>query len=73
MKYCKELSTIFPSTLTRTATHRVSPLRSSHWTTMLEMGGSDYTFQKLKRWRAERPTERNRKMGQFIIGHGYMI
>jgi len=37
---------------------------------MLEMGGSDYAFKKLKRWRAEGPTSRNRKMAQFLIGHG---
>jgi len=39
---------------------------------MLEMGGSDYAFQKLKRWRAEGPTERNRRMAQYLISHGYL-
>jgi len=39
-------------------------------TTLLEMGGADYAFKKLKRWRAEGPTERNRKMARFLVNHG---
>ena len=34
------------------------------------MGGADYAFKKLKRWKAEGPTERNRKTVQFVINHG---
>ena len=29
-----------------------------------------YAFRKLQRWMAEGPTERNRKMGQFILSNG---
>jgi len=29
-----------------------------------------YAFRKLKRWMAEGPTERNRKMAQFLLGNG---
>jgi len=47
-------------------------LAKDDWSTMLEMGGSDYAFQKLKRWRAEGPTERKRKVVQFLIGPGYL-
>ena len=36
-------------------------------TTLLDMGGTDYAFKKLKRWRAEGPTERTRKMAQLLI------
>ena len=39
-------------------------------TTILDMGGADYAFKKLRRWKAERPTERNRRMAQFLIDHG---
>jgi len=39
-------------------------------TTPLEMGGSDYAFKKLKRWKAEGPTERNRNMARFLLNHG---
>ena len=38
-------------------------------TVLLDMGGADYAFKKLKRWRAEGPTERTRKMARFLIGY----
>ena len=31
-----------------------------------------YAFCKLKRWMAEGPTERNKKMAQFILTNGYL-
>lgn len=31
-----------------------------------------YAFSKLKRWMAEGPTERNRKMAQFLLDNGRM-
>ena len=39
---------------------------------MLDMGGADYAFQKLKRWRAEGQTERNRMMARFLVDNGYL-
>jgi len=33
-------------------------------------GGADYAFKKLERWKAEGPTERNKKMAQLLISHG---
>lgn len=35
----------------------------------LDIGGDDYAFKKLKRWKAEGPTERNKKMAQFLLNH----
>jgi len=37
---------------------------------MLDMGGSEYAFKKLKRWRGEGPTDRNRKMARFLVDRG---
>jgi len=31
---------------------------------------AEYAFRKLKRWMAEGPTERNRKMAQFLLSNG---
>ena len=39
-------------------------------TTLLSMGGVEYALKKLRRWRGEGPTERNRKMSRFLIKHG---
>ncbi|KAF9648913.1 hypothetical protein BDM02DRAFT_3128680 [Thelephora ganbajun] len=39
-------------------------------TTPLEMGGAEYAFKKLRRWKAEGPTERNRQMARFLLSHG---
>ena len=47
----------------------VMSLAGEESTTLLDMGGADYAFKKLKRWRAEGPTERTRKMAQFLIGY----
>jgi len=41
-------------------------------TTMLGMGGTDYAFKKLKRWRAEGPTERTRKMARYLVDREYL-
>ena len=34
------------------------------------MGGVEYALKKLRRWKGQGPTERNRKMAQFLIKHG---
>jgi len=39
-------------------------------TSLLDLGGAEYALKKLRRWKAEGPTERNRKMAQFLISHG---
>jgi len=31
-----------------------------------------YALRKLKKWMAEGPTERNRKMAQFVLSKGYL-
>ena len=41
-------------------------------TTTLRIGGPNYAFKKLERWKAEGPTERNRKMARFLIDRGYL-
>ena len=38
--------------------------------TMLGRGGPDYAFTKLRRWRAEGPTDRNRETARFILSRG---
>jgi len=39
-------------------------------TSLLDMGGATYALKKLRRWKGEGPTERNRKMARFLINHG---
>jgi len=39
-------------------------------TTPLRIGGADYAFKKLERWRAEGPTERNRRMARSLADYG---
>ena len=39
-------------------------------TALLDMGGEEYAAKKLRRWRGEGPTERNKKMAQFLIKNG---
>ena len=34
---------------------------------LLAMGNTQYALKKLRRWKGEGPTERNRKMAQFLI------
>ena len=47
-------------------------LGGEHSTTILSVGGAEYAFEKLKRWKAEGPTQRNRDVVRFLIGYGHL-
>jgi hypothetical protein len=47
-------------------------LAGENSTTPLDMGGADYAFERLKRWQAEGPTERNRKFAQALADCVYL-
>ena len=79
MKYCKYLPIVLPfvpnaSYLPPAGYHRsalVMSLGGSDSTKILEVGGANYAFGKLKRWNAEGPTERNKKIVRFLVGSGH--
>ena len=39
--------------------------------TQLKMGGTSYALKKLKKWKSEGPTERNKQAARFLLQHSH--